>query len=71
MTVSDCTPEWVAVQRSTKTDSKGHFRLSQQTGKTVYYLRFDHRLFNPLALKLRLDKNAPQRGIIAKPEIGG
>ena len=71
MTVSDCTPEWTAVLRSFTTDSKGHFSLSQQPGKTVYYLRFDHPLFNPLGLKLKLDKNAPQRGIVAKPHIGG
>jgi hypothetical protein len=71
MTVSDCTPEWTAVQRSTTTDSKGRFRLSRQPGKSIYYLRFDHRAFNPLALRLKLDENAPQRGIIARPEIGG
>jgi hypothetical protein len=71
MTVSDCTPQWAAVLRSTKTDSKGHFRLSRQHGKIVYYLRFDHRLFNPLGLRLTLDKNAPQRGITARPHIGG
>jgi hypothetical protein len=71
MTVSDCTPEWAAVLRTTTTDSKGRFRLSRQPGKSVYYLRFDHRLFNPLGLKLKLDKNAPQRGIIARPHIGG
>ena len=71
MTVSDCTPEWTAVLRSPTTDSKGRFRLSRQPGKTVYYLRFDHPLFNPLGLKLKLEKNAPQRGIVAKPHIGG
>jgi hypothetical protein len=71
MTVSDCTPQWAAVLRSTTTDSKGRFRLSRQQGKSVYYLRFDHRLFNPLGLRLTLDKNAPQRGITARPHIGG
>jgi hypothetical protein len=71
MTVTDRTDEWVAVLRSTTTDSKGHFRFSQQHGKSVYYLRFDHPLFNPLGLKLKLDKNAPQRAITARPHIGG
>jgi len=47
------------------------FSLSQQRGKSVYYLRFDHALFNPLQLRLKLDKNAPQRAITVKPHIGG
>jgi len=57
--------------RTTKTDSKGHFHFSSQRGKTVYCLRLDHPLWNPLQLTLKLDKHAPQRGITAKPEIGG
>jgi hypothetical protein len=71
MTVTDCTQGWAAVLRSTTTDSKGHFRFSQQRGKSVYYFRFDHALFNPLQLRLKLDKNAPQRAITARPHIGG
>lgn len=59
------------VLRSTTTDSKGHFRFARQLGKTVYYLRFDHAAFNPLELRLKLDKNVPQRAITARPEIGG
>jgi Carboxypeptidase regulatory-like domain len=71
MTVTDRTEEWVAVLRSTTTDSNGHFRFSSQHGKSVYYLRFDNALFNPLQLRLKLDKKAPQRAITARPEIGG
>ena len=71
MTVTDRTDGWAAVLRSTTTDSKGHFRFSQQRGKSVYNLRFEHPLFNPLQLRLKLDKKAPQRGIIARPRIGG
>jgi hypothetical protein len=71
MVVTERTPDWVTVLRSTTTDSKGHFRFSRQRGKTVYYLYFYHPSFNELALKLKLDKNAPQRGITAKPHIGG
>jgi len=71
MTVTDRTEEWVAILRSATTDRKGHFRFSPQRGKSVYYLRFDHALFNPLQLKLKLDKNAPQRAITARPHIGG
>jgi hypothetical protein len=71
MTVTDRTEEWVAVLRSTTTDSNGHFRFSPQPGKSVYYLRFDSPLFNPLELRLKLDKKAPQRAITARPEIGG
>jgi hypothetical protein len=69
--VTDRTDEWVAILRSTTTDSKGHFRLSRQRGKSVYFLRFDHPLFNPLQLRLKLDKNAPPRAITARLPIGG
>ena len=69
--VTDRTENGVAVLRSTRTDSRGRFHFSKQPGKTVYCLRFDHRLWNPLQLTLKLDKRASQRGISAKPEIGG
>jgi Carboxypeptidase regulatory-like domain len=71
MIVTDCTGEWVAVLRSTATDTKGHFHFSRQRGKGVYYLRFDHEGFNPLELRLKLDKNAPQRFITVRAPIGG
>jgi hypothetical protein len=71
MTVTDRTEDGGAVLRATKTDSNGHFHFSSQRGKTVYYLRFDNPLWNPLQLTLKLDRHAPQRGITAKPEIGG
>jgi len=66
MTVTDRTEDGVAVLRSTKTDSKGHFRFSAQRGKRVHCLRFDHPWFNPLQVRLKLEKNAPQRGITAE-----
>jgi hypothetical protein len=59
------------VLRTTETDNKGRFHFPTQRGKTVYCLRFDQPSWNPLQLTLKLDKNAPQRGITAKPEIGG
>jgi len=71
MTVTDRTEGGVAVLRSTKTDSKGHFRFSAQRGKGVHCLRFDHPWFNPLQVRLKLEKNAPQRGITARPHLGG
>jgi len=71
MTVSDCTEKWAATLRTTTTDSKGRFHFSSQHGRNLYYLRFDSLLFNPLELKLQLDKNASQRGITVKPPIGG
>lgn len=71
MIVTDRTENCVAVLRSAKTDSRGHFHFSTQHGKTVYCLRFDHPLWNPLQLRVKLDKHAPRRGITAKPEIGG
>jgi hypothetical protein len=71
MTVTDRTENGVAVLRITKTDSKGHFHFPSQHGKTAYCLRFEHPLWNPLQLTLKVDKHAPQRGITAKPEIGG
>lgn len=69
--VTDRTQDGVTVLRSTGTDRKGHFQFSKQGGKTMYCLRFDHPMLNPLQLTLKLDKHAPQRGITAKPEIGG
>lgn len=71
MAVTDRTEYWGAVLRSTETDAKGHFHFSAQRGKTIYWLRFDHMEFNPLQLRLTLDKKAPQRGITARPQIGG
>ena len=71
MKVSDCSQKWEPVLRTTLTDRSGRFRLSRHPGKTVYYLRFDHPLWNPLGLTLKLDKKAPQRGITALPEVGG
>jgi len=71
MTVTDRTEGWAAVLRSTSTDSNGHFHFSSQRGKSAYFLRFDNALFNPLQLRLKLDKKAPQRAITARPEIGG
>jgi CO dehydrogenase/acetyl-CoA synthase gamma subunit (corrinoid Fe-S protein) len=70
-TVTDRTENGVAVLRTTKTDSKGHFHFPSQRGKTAYCLRLDHPWFNPLQLTLKLDKHAPQRGITARPHIGG
>ena len=71
MTVTDRTEEWGTVLRSTTTDSKGRFHFSKQHGKGIYYLRFDSPLFNPLQLKLKLDKSVPQRSITVRPPIGG
>lgn len=71
VTVTDRSDDCASILRSTQTDSKGHFRFPRQHGKTVYCLRFDHPLWNPLQMKLKLDKHAPQRGITARPEIGG
>ena len=70
MVVTDRSDQWAAVLRTTTTDSKGRFRFSHQSGKTVYYLQFDHPLFNPLRLRLKLDKNAPDR-LVVKAPIGG
>lgn len=71
MTVTDRTEDGAVVLRSTKTDSKGHFAFAPQRGKTFYCLRFDHPAFNPLQITVKLDKKATQRGIIARPHIGG
>jgi CO dehydrogenase/acetyl-CoA synthase gamma subunit (corrinoid Fe-S protein) len=71
MTVTDRTEEWVAVLRSTTTDRNGHFRFSSQRGKSVYYLHFENALFNPLQLRLKLYKKAPQPAIAVRPHIGG
>ena len=69
--VTDRSDDCAAILRSTQTDSTGHFRFPRQHGKTVYCLNFDHPLWNPLQIKLKLDKHAPRRRITARPEIGG
>ena len=71
MSVTDRTDDGTAVLRSTTTDGKGRFHFSTQSGKTIYCLRFDHPLWNTLQVRLKLDKHAPQRGITARPHIGG
>ena len=71
MTVTDRTENWGAILRSTVTDSKGRFRFPRQKGKSIYFLYSYHPSFNELELKLKVDKKAPQHGIIAKPYIGG
>jgi hypothetical protein len=71
MTVTDRSGNCAEVLRMTTTDKKGRFHFPSQPGRTVYCLRFDHPSWNPLQLTLKLDKRAPQRGITAKPEIGG
>ena len=71
MTVTDRTDDGKAVLRTTRTDERGHFHFASQRGKTTYCLRFDHPSWNPLQLRVKLDKHAPQQGITAKPEIGG
>jgi len=35
------------------------------------YLHFENALFNPLQLRLKLDKKAPQPAIAVRPNIGG
>jgi hypothetical protein len=37
----------------------------------MYCLRFDGSGWNPLQMTLKLNRHAPQRGITAKPQIGG
>ncbi len=69
MTVTDHTEDGAAVPRSTKTDSKGFFHFAKERRKTVYCFRFDHPLWNPLQVRLKLDKHAIQRGIAARPHI--
>lgn len=71
MTVTDRTENWEAVLRTTKTDEKGRFHFSRQSGKSIYHLFFYHQSFNELELRLKLDKHATQKGIIVRPEIGG
>jgi hypothetical protein len=60
-----------SVLRSTTTDAQGYFKFRARAGKTLYCLRFDHPSFNPLQLRLKLDKHAPHKAIVARPEIGG
>jgi len=71
VTVTDRAQDGVAILRSTATDAKGYFRFSTQGGKSVYCIRFEHPLWNPLQVTVKIDKHAHQRGITARPEVGG
>ena len=71
MTVTDCTNQWAKALRSAKTDAEGRFHFSQQLGKSLYYLRFDHPGFNPLELQLKLDKHSANQSIRVCAPIGG
>jgi hypothetical protein len=71
MTVNDRAEDWGTVLRSTTTDSERRFGFPSLPGKTIYHLSVEHPLFNPLWLKLKLDKHAPDRGITVKAPIGG
>ena|SRR5579872_2930859 len=71
MRVTEQAENGSTVLRTTKTDENGYFHFPAQRGKTIYCLRFDHPLWNPLQLTLELNKHARQRRITVKPQIGG
>jgi hypothetical protein len=71
MVATDRTSDGVTILRSTKTDAKGYFRFSTQGGKSVYCIRFDRPLWNPLQVTVRLDKHEHQRGITVKDMVVG
>jgi len=58
VTVEERSQDWTTVLRSTETDESGRFNLTATQGKTFYYLQFSHSGFNPLRIKLQLDKKA-------------
>ena len=56
--VEERSQDWETVLRSTETDEKGGFKFPATKGKAVYYLQFSHYGFDPLRIKLRIDKKA-------------
>jgi len=56
--VEERSQDWKTVLRSTGTDEKGRFDFPATQRKAVYYLQFSRSGFDPLRIKLRIDKKA-------------
>jgi len=56
--VEERSQDWETVLRSTETDKKGRFKFPTTQSKAVYYLQFSRSGFDPLRIKLRIDKRA-------------
>ena len=56
--VEERSQDWETVLRSTETDKNGRFKFPATPKKAVYYLQFLRSGFDPLRIKLRLDKKA-------------
>jgi hypothetical protein len=56
--VEERSQDWETVLRSTKTDENGRFKFPATPSKAVYYLQFSRSGFDPLRIKLRIDKKA-------------
>ena len=56
--VEERSQDWGTVLRSTETDDNGRFKFRATQNKAVYYLQFSRSGFDPLRIKLRIDKKA-------------
>jgi hypothetical protein len=52
-----CSPDWITVSASTKTDDNGYFSLEHPPGY-LFYLRFSSPGVNPFQVKVRISKHA-------------
>src|ERR1700722_1744824 len=67
VTVEERSEDWKTVLRSTETDGNGRFHFSSNRNKTIYYLQFSLAGFNPLRIKLQLDKKANAAVVVKLP----
>ena len=56
--VEERSQNWGTVLRSTKTDENGRFKFPAIQNKAVYYLQLSCYGFDPLRIKVRIDKKA-------------
>jgi hypothetical protein len=54
--VFEVSSDWQTVLRTTTTDSNGKWSLPSMPGRQVYYLRFVADGFNPLQVRVRLNR---------------
>ncbi len=56
--VEECTKAWKEVLDSTHADGEGRFHLRTARAQRTYYLRLPRPGFNPLLIKVRLNRHA-------------
>ena len=54
--VEEFSSDWKKVLRSTHTDASGLFTLQPVKGRSLYYLQISSRGFNPIHVRVRIDR---------------